>query len=96
MYTARIELYSNQLSVTWFVLLLYEQVIQGRQSINRDLRTMQKKHHCNDVRLRGALQKIAEKHEELRQARKIIVVRPLRGEEQDQSEDEEMVGEISC
>ena len=76
--------------------MLYEQVIQGRQSINRDLRTMQKKHHRIDVRLHGALQKMAEKDEELRQARKIIVVRPLRGEEQDQSEVEEMVGEISC
>ena len=55
---------------------------------------MQKKHHRTEMRLRGALQKMAEK-DELGQARNIIVVRPLRYEEQDQSEDEEMVRDIT-
>ena len=58
---------------------------------------MEKKYHSTStrVRMRGALQKMAEKDEELRQARNIIEVRPFRYEEQDQSEDEEMVGESS-
>ncbi|XP_022080198.1 uncharacterized protein LOC110973593 [Acanthaster planci] len=72
---------------------IMSQVMQGRATVNRDLRNMQKKHHHTEVRLRAALNKTAKKDEELCEARKIIVVSPMRGVEQDQSEEEEMAGE---
>ena len=65
----------------------FSQVMQGRATVNRDLRNMQKKHHHTEVRLRAALKKMAKRDEELREARKVIVVSPMRGvQEQDQSD----------
>ena len=60
--------------------------MQGRAIVNRDLRNMQEKHHHTEVRLRAALKKMAKRDEELQEARKVIVVSPMRGVEQDQSD----------
>ncbi|XP_022100806.1 stress response protein NST1-like [Acanthaster planci] len=77
---------------------ILSQVMQGRATVNRGLRNMQKKHHHTEVRLRAALKKMAKKDEELREAREIIVVSPMRGveQDQDQSEEEEMAAEHIC
>ncbi|XP_038059889.1 stathmin domain-containing protein 1-like [Patiria miniata] len=70
-------------------------VVQGRATINRDLRNMQQKHHHTEVRLRAALKKMAHRDEEFHQTRKIIVVSPMRGVKPDQSEEEEMAGDCN-
>ena len=51
--------------------IIFEQVIQDRQTIKRDLRTMQKKHHRTEVRLRGSLKNMA-KDNELRQTKEAV------------------------
>ncbi|XP_033635586.1 uncharacterized protein LOC117296666 [Asterias rubens] len=73
---------------------IMSQVVQERQSIGRDIRTMQQKHHRTQVRLRGALKKMADKDEQLREAeaRNVIEVAPIRDEEPNQNQDSHQNG----
>ena len=57
--------------------------MQGRETANRDLCNMRKKHHHTEVHLRAALKKLAK---ELREAKKVFVVSPMRDVEQDQTD----------